>query len=128
MKKIILLLLVINICSAEGLVDRFSEAKQKAEETSELYPFGSPEHQKYLSHFWANYGAVIMECNKKLEAADLSSFEMVFALEESGNVQKVYRNRNTNIGGCLSKKLETGSFPKPKISPLYIHINLSFTS
>jgi len=125
--KFFALLCLLSINSYAGIIaTSFEEAKVIAIETE-----GDPKYSEYhsnviMSYFGKKYSTILKYCFIDVKNPDASSFELVVALDESGDVKSVFKDIETNIGKCMLKELETDKFPKPMTSPYYIHLGMSF--
>src|SRR5690606_39795397 len=112
---------------AGTLVNSFEEAKMIDEKKEEVLAYKDNQYKVMMPYFGEKYSKVLQGCLKSVSGPDDSKFEMVIALSSTGSVDKVYRNRETNIGLCMIDELEKDKFPSPVKSPFYIHIAMSFT-
>lgn len=127
MKKILILLLCTSYCLAGELPDSFEEAKKLALSMESVEELNEHQSSVQIPYFGQKYSNVLKSCFSNIENPDQSSFEFVIALDESGGVQRVYRDRDTNISSCMFAELEADIFPRPIKSPFYIHIEMGFT-
>lgn len=127
MKKYLLLLLFSCNSVAGELVHGFEEAKVVAEQTEAIPAYKDHQYKVLMPYLAEKYSKVLQGCFKSVSGPDDSKFEMVIVLGSMGSVDKVYRNRETNIGLCMIDELENDKFPRPVKSPFYIHIAMSFT-
>jgi hypothetical protein len=112
---------------AGELVQSFEEAKVLAEETEAVSSYKDHQNKVLIPYFGNKYSKVLQGCFKSVKVPDDSKFDLVIALGSTGSVEKVYRDRETNIGLCVIKELEKDKFPSPIMSPFYVHIAMSFT-
>ena len=126
MKKYLFLILLSCNCMANELVQSFEEAKVLAEETESVPSYKDHQNKVLIPYFGDKYSKVLQGCFKSVKAPDDSSFDLIIALGSTGSVDKVYRDRETNIGLCMIRELEKDKFPSPIKSPFYVHISMSF--
>lgn len=127
MKKILFLILFSCNGVAGELVQSFEEAKVIAEQTEAIPSNKEHQYKVLMPYFSERYSKVLHGCFKSVSGPDDSKFEMVIVLGSMGSVDKVYRDRETNIGLCMIDELEKDKFPSPIKSPFYVHIAMSFT-
>lgn len=127
MKKYLFLILLSCNSMAGELVQSFEEAKVLAEETEAVSSYKDHQNKVLIPYFGNKYSKVLQGCFKSVKVPDDSEFDLVIALSSTGSVEKVYRDRETNIGLCVIKELEKDKFPSPIMAPFYVHIAMSFT-
>ena len=126
--KTYLFLILFSCNSIAGeLVQSFEEAKVIAEQIEANPAYKEHQYKVLMPYFGEKYSKVLQGCFKSISRPDDSKFEMVIALGPTGRVEKVYRDRETNIGQCMIGELEKDKFPSPIKSPFYVHIAMSFT-
>ena len=127
MKKIILFFFISTVTFACEGIKTYDEAKALADKIE-----SSPTNKKHqfevlVPHLESKYSNVLQTCFSEVAQPDNSLFNMVLVIEKAGTVEKIYRDRETNIGLCMFKELEHEKFPEPIISPYYLHIEMAFT-
>ncbi len=79
-----------------------------------------------LPYYEKTYGPVFQSCFASTNQPDPEAFAFVAAIGGDGRVVRVYTNHETNILACVRKTLEKDAFPKPPVSPYYLHIDMHF--
>lgn len=104
---------------AEAVV--LAEAQEKGAATKNY--FG----QTLLPFYGKTFAPVLQACFAKVPNPSSQSFAFVAAIDSDGHVLQVYRDHETNILTCLRRTLETQAFPRPPVSPYYLHVDMRFT-
>lgn len=113
-------------CSVE-FVSNFDEAKVAAERNEAIEHYKQHQYKVLMPYFSKKYSKVLQNCFNSTNNPDKSKFEIVIALDKTGKVNKVYRDRETNTGLCMIRVLERDKFPAPIKSPFYMHIAMRFS-
>ena len=127
MKKIVLYFVILMVTfSCEG-IKTYDEAKSLADKMQSDPTNKEHQSEILVPHLASKYSTVLQTCFSEVQQPDDSLFNMVLVIEKAGTVEKIYRDRETNIGLCMFKELEHEKFPEPIVSPYYLHIKMSFT-
>jgi hypothetical protein len=81
-----------------------------------------------VPYFGKKYANIFRQCFDTVPKPDDRAFTFVIALDSEGRVLRVYRNLETNIFLCMNDRLVQERFPKPPISPYFLHIDMKFTN
>lgn len=127
MKKLIFFILISNSAFASSEIKTYDEAKSLADKTEANPKYREHQWKFLVPYFASNYAAVLQDCFAKTKEPDNSTFNMVLVIKNTGEVEKIYRDKDTNIGNCMFTKLEKETFPPPIVSPYHLHIEMSFT-
>ena len=98
------------------------DAQEKAPATQEFFK------NTLLPYYEQQYGLVLQSCFASVPHPDSASFSFVIAIDGEGQPIQLYRNRETNIFVCLREALMKDVFPKPPVSPYYLHIDMDFNN
>ncbi len=120
---VLLLCLSFECFSVETPGD-FEQARTLAFQLQEKAAYKDHESKALLPHYNDKYPEIMSNCFKNIEHADDAKFEIVLQLGEAGDVVKIFRNIETNVGLCLFRILQHEQFPRPRVSPYYLHIAL----
>lgn len=127
MKKFIFFILISNSAFASSEIKTYDEAKSLADKTEANSKYQEHQSKVLVPHFASNYTPVLQDCFATIEKPDSSTFNMVLVINIRGEITKIFRDKETNIGKCMFDQLEKETFPKPIISPYYFHIRMMFT-
>jgi hypothetical protein len=78
-------------------------------------------------YYKQKYSPVFQSCLKSTEHADTSPFSFVVAIGTDGRVLRLYADHETNMLACVRPTLSKDEFPRPPVSPYYIHMSMSFS-
>jgi len=82
---------------------------------------------KTLLPFYASkFAPVLKSCFKTVDKPNSASFSFVVAIGADGHVERLYRDRETNISRCLRGSLVKEMFPAPPESPYYFRVDMTF--
>ncbi|MGB6544304.1 MAG: hypothetical protein WA871_16200 [Candidatus Acidiferrales bacterium] len=123
-----LLLIIAGLTFADNLAPSFKEAAARGE---------IQEHASSTSNYFANvlmpyygnkYQSVLQSCFATVPNPDSGPFSFVVAIGLDGKPMRIYRDHDTNIFLCMRGSLEKDVFPKPPVSPYYLHIEMKFSA
>ena len=78
-------------------------------------------------YYEQEYSPVFVSCLKSTEHPDTSPFSFVAAIGADGRVLRLYTDHETNIFACVRQTLQKEEFPRPPVSPYYMHVSMSFS-
>jgi hypothetical protein len=129
MKKlcaIVLISLLTTAGRADDLATSFKQAAalgdaQEKERAAQAYI-----HLDLMPYYQKKYSPVCQSCLKSTDHPDTSPFSFVAAIGKDGHVLRLYIDHETNIYACMRQTLQKEEFPRPPLSPYYMHISMSF--
>jgi hypothetical protein len=129
MKKlfaIVLISLLATTGRAGDLASSFKQAAalgdaQEKERSTQAYL-----HLDLMPYYQKKYSPLFQSCLASTDHPDTSPFSFVAAIGKDGHVLRLYVDRETNIYACVREKLQKEEFPRPPLSPYYMHISMSF--
>jgi hypothetical protein len=80
-----------------------------------------------LPYYAQGYAPVLQSCFANVTQPDNGPFSFVVAIGPDGRVIRIYNDRETNIFACLRESLRKDVFPRPPVSPYYLHIDMEFS-
>jgi hypothetical protein len=113
---------------ADDLATSFEQAVARAEAQEHAASTEDYFTNALLPFYAKAYAPVLQSCFAAVPKPDDAPFAFVAALGADGRVQHFYRDRETNISLCLRDAVEKGAFPRPPVSPYYLHIEMKFTN
>ncbi|MBX2882804.1 MAG: hypothetical protein KTR32_22835 [Granulosicoccus sp.] len=108
--------------AAQDAPENFDQAKALAVQSMTDAGYQKHNTEVLQPYFNETYLPVLDKCFESFDEPDDAKFELVLNLQASGQMDKVYRNLETNIGLCLITELEKAKFPSPPTAPYYYHI------
>ena len=126
MKNLIILFFISSIAFGCSKIKSYEEAKVLADKIESNSANQQHQSNVLVPYFTNNYSSVLKDCFSKVKSPDASTFNMILVISKDGNIEKIYRDKETNIGICMFKNLKNNRFPKPIISPYYFHIEMAF--
>jgi hypothetical protein len=111
---------------AGNLVSSFKQAAalgdaQEKERTTQAYV-----HLDLTPYYQQKYSPVFQSCLASTDHPDTSPFSFVAAIGTDGRVLRLYTDHETNIFACVRQMLQKDEFPRPPVSPYYMHVSMSF--
>jgi tetratricopeptide (TPR) repeat protein len=79
-----------------------------------------------LPYYAQEYAPVLQSCFATVTHPEDGPFSFVVAIGDNGQVLRLYNDRETNIFACLRESLKKDVFPRPPLSPYYLHIDMKF--
>lgn len=118
---IVTALLFNHSCFAEEYARSLELAKLRISEIE-----SNPEYLKHIEDVQSPYfqKAVLKAQEKCLMAFLEGGFELVIAISETGIIEKIYSNVETDSVSCVRSVFLKKAFPKPIVSPLYFSLKL----
>lgn len=83
-------------------------------------------HIDLMPYYQKKYGPVFVSCLTSTDHPDTSPFSFIVAIGKDGRVLRLYIDHETNIFTCVRQTLQQGEFPRPPVSPYYMHVSMSF--
>lgn len=129
MKKFYLILFISLLTTPSIAGDLASSFKQAAaladaqdvQRTTQAYI-----HLDLMPYYQKKYSPVFQSCLASTDHPDTSSFSFVVAIAANGRILRLYIDHETNIFGCVRQTLLKDEFPRPPVSPYYMHVSMSF--
>jgi tetratricopeptide (TPR) repeat protein len=118
--------LLVTLSSATDLATSYQQAaalgdaQETAAETKDYFS------RALLPYYGQQYAPVLRSCFSNVPAPDNRPFSFVVAIGADGRVMQLYKDRETNIYSCLRELLLKDVFPRPPVSPYYLHIDMKF--
>ena len=110
----------------DALLPDFQAAANRADEQERAAATQSYFHQVLLPYYGNTYGPVLESCFAKPLSSDNRNFAFVVAFDAGGRVLKIYQDHETGIFLCLREALQKDVFPRPPVSPYYLHVVMQF--
>lgn len=115
--------------SAE-LTKQLPETFEKAVTIGKMHENGRETrvyHSKTLIPFFGpKLASVLKSCFDQSSKPDARPFGFVTAIGSDGKVLRIYKNTETAIFSCVKQHIREERFPKPPISPYFMHIEMNF--
>jgi hypothetical protein len=130
MKKLYAIVLISLLTTAQGRADNlatsFKQAAalgdaQEKERATQAYI-----HLDLIPYYEKKYSPVFQSCLTSTDHRDTSPFSFVVAIGKDGHVLQLYIDHETNIFACVRQTLQKEEFPRPPLSPYYMHISMNF--
>src|ERR1700751_5977091 len=129
MKKLYAIVLISLLATSGRAIELASSFKQAAalgdvqekERSTQAYI-----HLDLMPYYQKKYSPVFQSCLTSTDHPDTSPFSFVAAIGKDGHVLRLYVDHETNIYACLRETLQKEEFPRPPLSPYYMHISMSF--
>ncbi|MGQ0587812.1 MAG: hypothetical protein ACT4PK_11535, partial [Gammaproteobacteria bacterium] len=100
---------------------KIGDAQENGENTRPYF------RNQLMPVFGQGTATALPQCFKKLDKPDASPLHFVVAIDARGRVQKVYRDKATNVFECLNESLQKAQFPPPPEAPYFLNMKLKFT-
>jgi hypothetical protein len=107
------------------LPDTLGQAIRIADQVEEG-PVADYGRGPFMAYYGPRYANIANQCIRSLRRPDLRSLDFVFVLNAQGTVERIYRNRDTNLFACLREQLSKDHFPAPPVSPYFAHFKIEF--
>ncbi len=126
LRLVFFLFFVGNLSVADDLAGSYAQAaalgdaQEQAPATRDYYA------HTLLPYYGQKYGVVLQNCFASTSHANNASFSFVAAIGKDGRVVRVYKDHETNISFCMQQTLKDDEFPRPPVSPFYLHIDMQF--
>ena len=118
-------LLQVPQAAAQDLPGNYEEARRLADEHEARPGARESESRTLIPYLGRKYATVLQRCFESLETPDASTFNVVIALNDKGEVIRIYREKKTNVERCVVKELARDRFPPPIFAPYLFHIEVS---
>jgi len=84
-------------------------------------------HLDLMPYYQKKYSPVFLSCLASTDHPDTSPFSFVAAIGKDGRVLRLYVDHETNIFACVRQSLQQEEFPRPPLSPYYMHVSMNFS-
>lgn len=130
MKKVYITMFLISLlttsCRAGELASSFKQAAVLGDAQER-----EPAARTYVQHdlkpyYQKKYSPVFQSCLASTVHPDLSPFSFVAAIGKDGRILRLYVDHETNIFACVRQTLQQDEFPRPPLSPYYMHVSMDF--
>jgi hypothetical protein len=123
---IVLISLLTTAGRADELATSFKQAAalgdaQEKERATQAYI-----HLDLMPYYQKKYSPVYQSCLSSTDHPDTSPFSFVAAIGKDGRVLRLYVDHETKIYACVRQTLQKEEFPRPPLSPYYLHVSMSF--
>jgi len=127
--KAIGIICLLTISSTAGdLVTSFKEAAALGDAQESAVATRNYFRDTLLPYYGQKYGPVLQSCIAKFPQPDNAPFSFAAAIGADGRIMRLYNDHETKIFVCLGESLKKDVFPKPPVSPYYLHIDMKFTN
>jgi len=80
-----------------------------------------------MPYYRQKYSPIFQSCLASTNHPDTLPFDFIVAIGADGRVLRLYTDHETNIFVCVRETLQKDKFPRPPVSPYYMHISMSFS-
>jgi hypothetical protein len=128
MKKLYTIVLISLLATSGSAGELASSFKQAAAlgDAQEKEPAARAYHHDLVPYYQKKYAPVFMSCLASTDHPDTSPFSFVAAIGKDGRILRLYVDHETNIFACARQTLQQDQFPRPPLSPYYLHVSMSF--
>lgn len=126
-KAIVITCLLTIPCLSADLATSFKQAATLGDEQESAAATRDYFRDTLLPYYAQKYAPVLQACFARFPQADNDPFSFAAAIGADGRIIRLYSDRETKILICLRESLKKDVFPKPPVSPYYLHIDMNFT-
>ena len=126
---VVLSAFAVSACDSEvppPLVESFPEADALSYQHSSTSDGKEYELEQVVPHHQQVSSRALQACYKTVADPDIAPFKLIIAISETGMVERVYLERETNLSLCITAALLSDTFPRPPFSPFYQGLSMSF--
>jgi hypothetical protein len=80
-----------------------------------------------MPYYQQKYSPVFQSCLKATVPPDTTPFSFVAAIGADGRVLRLYTDHETGVFTCARQTLQKDEFPRPPLSPYYMHVSINFS-
>ena len=105
--------------------ENFNSAYKQAEADKDRDGPGCYMECRFDPYFGGEFQSIMRACFKTLDKPEVKTFETVLAVDENGEIAKVWLNLKTNLSLCALDSIAQLKFPSPPFSPYHARITMN---